>query len=159
MPQLTTPTLSHAGVAEPPGPRPPVGPLGRLAGVSFRHRWRVVLAWVAALALAIGLAAAANGEFSADYSAPGSDSEQAQTLLEEQFPSQSGDTIDVVVRSAAPVTDPAVQQDVSALLDELTSLPHVVGVDDPDTTPGGIAPDGQTLVVRGWRSAACWWVS
>ena len=39
------------------------------------------------------------GDFKADYSAPGSDSKEAQTLLEDRFPSQAGDTVDVVVRA------------------------------------------------------------
>ncbi len=144
-PQTPVPALEDP---QPSNERPPIGPLGRLARAAFRHRWRVVLAWVAALAIAIGLASVANGEFSADYSAPGSDSAQAQTLLEERFPSQSGDTIDVVVRSDAPATDPAVQEDVAALLDELGAQPHVTAVDDPYTAPGGISPDGQTLVAQ-----------
>ena len=50
---------------------PQPGPLGRLARVTYRRRGRTVLAWVAALALAIGLSAAFAGSFSADYSAPG----------------------------------------------------------------------------------------
>ena len=89
----------------PPGPstsapeahRP--GPLGRLADLSYRRRGRTVLAWIAALMLAVGLAAAFSGTFTADYSAPGSDSSQAQTLLEERFPAQQGDTVDVVVHT------------------------------------------------------------
>src|SRR5919106_819390 len=68
-------------------PRP--GPLGRLAGVAFRRRGRVVLGWIAALAVAIGLSAAFAGDFSADYSTPGSDSRQAQDLLEDRFPARS----------------------------------------------------------------------
>ncbi|MBB5788504.1 MMPL family transporter [Jiangella mangrovi] len=125
-------------------PRP--GVLGRLAGVSYRRRGRVVAAWVVAIAAAFGLSAAFAGEFTADYSAPGSDSRQAQDLLEERFPAQSGDTIDVVVRADGAVTDPEVQADVTALLDELRTQPHVVAVDDPYTTPGGIAQSGDILV-------------
>ena len=58
------------------------GPLGRLAGVAFRNRGRTVLAWVAALVVAVGLSAAFGGDFEADYSAPGSDSSKAQELHE-----------------------------------------------------------------------------
>ena len=65
------------------------GPLGRLARVAFRRRGRVVLAWVAALVVAMGLSAAFAGDFAADYSAPGSDSQQAQNLLEDRFPAVS----------------------------------------------------------------------
>jgi putative drug exporter of the RND superfamily len=124
------------------------GPLGRLAGVAYRRRGHVVLGWVAALAVAIGLSAAFAGEFTADYSTPGSDSKQAQDQLEQRFPEQSGDTVHVVVRADQPVTSAAVRSDVTGLLDELRGLPHVAAVDDPYPTPGGIAEDGQTLIAR-----------
>jgi RND superfamily putative drug exporter len=144
-----TVTLPSARPAvDEPDLRP--GPLGRLADLAFRHRLVTVLAWVAALVVAIVLAGAFGGEFKADYSAPGSDSSRAQTLLEEQFPSQSGDTVDVVVRSERPVTDPAVRSEVSALLGKLAGVPHVEGIDDPyaDGAAGSIAPDGKTVVAH-----------
>jgi hypothetical protein len=52
----------------------------------YRRRRRVILGWAASLALVIGLSAASAGDFAADYSAPGSDSRQAQDLLEQRFP-------------------------------------------------------------------------
>ncbi|HEX7188542.1 MAG TPA: MMPL family transporter [Actinomycetes bacterium] len=124
------------------------GPLGRLADVSFRHRGATVLAWIAALALAIGLAAAFGGDFKADYSAPGSDSSQAQQLLEDTFPAQAGDTVDVVVRAPDGVTDAGVRSDVRALLAELGDMGHVDAVEDPYATPGAISEDGRTLVAH-----------
>jgi putative drug exporter of the RND superfamily len=130
-----------------PSPERP-GPLGRLAGVSYRRRGRVVSAWLAALAVAIGLSAAFAGDFNADYSTPGSDSKQAQDLLEQRFPAESGDTVDVVVRADQAVTDPAVRSDVTALIDELETLPHVAAVDDPYATPGSVSEDGRTLIAR-----------
>jgi RND superfamily putative drug exporter len=124
------------------------GPLGRLAGVAFRHRGRTVLAWVAALLLALGLASAFGGDFEADYSAPGSDSAQAQQLLEERFPAQAGDTVDLVVRADAGVRAPAVREEVRGLVAELGAVPHVAAVEDPYATPGAISPDGRTLVAQ-----------
>ena len=122
------------------------GPLGRLGGLAFRNRGKFVLAWVAAIAVAFGLSTAFAGDFAADYTAPGSDSRQAQDLLEERFPGQAGDTIDVVIHAADGIDHPDVQVQVTALLAELGSLPHVVSVEDPYATPGGMAPDGQTLL-------------
>ncbi|HEU4911080.1 MAG TPA: MMPL family transporter [Actinomycetes bacterium] len=142
-----TATAPRPTEAAPPAPRP--GPLGRLADVTFRRRGRTVLAWLAVLLLAGGLSAAAGGEFTADYSAPGSDSSQAQDLLEQRFPSQAGDAIDVVVRAEQGVTDPAVREDVSALLSELSRVPHVASLEDPYATPGSVSPDGRTLVAHG----------
>jgi RND superfamily putative drug exporter len=98
------------------------------------------------IAAAVGLSSAFAGEFAADYTAPGSDSLQAQDLLEAEFPAQAGDSIDVVVRAESGVDDPAVQAEVADLFAELSSMPHVAGIEDPYATPGGIAPDGQTLL-------------
>src|SRR5215831_19340987 len=122
------------------------GPLGRLAGVAHRRKGRVILGWLAAFALVIGLSAAFAGDFAADYSAPGSDSKQAQDLLAQRFPVQAGDTVDVVVRSDTGVTGSAVRSDVTALLRELGGMPHVAAVEDPYSTPGDISRDGKTLV-------------
>ena len=122
------------------------GPLGRLAGVAYRRRRRVILGWLAAFALVTGLSAAFAGDFAADYSAPGSDSKQAQDLLAQRFPMQAGTTVDVVVGSDAGVTGPAVRSDVTALLHVFGGMPHVAGVEDPYTTPGDISRDGKTLV-------------
>src|SRR5215475_2565458 len=122
------------------------GPLGRLAGVAYRRRRRVILGWLAAFALVIGLSAAFAGDFAADYSVPGSDSKQAQDLLAQRFPVQAGDTVDVVVRSDAGVTGSAARSDVTALLRKLGGMPHVAAVENPYTTPGDISRDGTTLV-------------
>src|SRR6185437_7422813 len=109
------------------------GPLGRLAGVAYRHRGRMVLGWLGVLALAFALSAALGGTFKADYSAPGSDSKAAQQLLQTKFPTQSGDTVDVVVHSDAAVTSPAVKAAVTGVLGQIGSAAHVAGVENPYT--------------------------
>ncbi|MEJ3748096.1 MMPL family transporter [Actinomycetes bacterium KLBMP 9797] len=124
------------------------GVLGRLGGLAFRRRGRVLLAWLVGLAIAFGLSSTFGGDFAADYSAPGSDSKLAQDRLAQRFPARAGDSVDVVVRADAPVTDPAVRAEVTALLGELAGLSHVAGVDDPYASPGGVSPDGRTLLAR-----------
>ncbi|MEP6762402.1 MAG: MMPL family transporter, partial [Sporichthyaceae bacterium] len=123
---------------------PAIGPLGRLGRFAYRNRGKTVLAWVAALALSAGLSMTFGGEFFADYSAPGSDSSKAQQLLEDKFPAQSGDTVDVVVRAkgGADAAKPAVE----SLLADLGAVPHVASIENPYETPGGISPDGRTIV-------------
>ena len=128
-------------------PRP--GPLGRLAGASYRHRGRTVLAWLGVLALAVLLSTMLGGQFHADYSAPGSDSQRAQRLLASQFPAQSGDSLDVVLRSTAPASSPATRAAVTAVLAQLSGAPHVAGIQSPYAAPGGISADGHTLLAQG----------
>ena len=129
----------------PAGPRP--GPLGRLAGLAFRRRGFVLLAWALGLGLAIGLSSAFGGDPATGLSLPGSDSKQAQGLLEERFPAQSGDRVDVVVRGD-DVTSAEVKGRVEALLGQLEGMPHVAEVEDPYSTQAAVSPDGRTLVAR-----------
>ncbi|PSL05881.1 RND superfamily putative drug exporter [Haloactinopolyspora alba] len=140
---MTDTTTPRGARARPPRP----GPLGRLAAVSYRRRGRVLVAWALALAAASGLTAAFGGDFTVDYATSGSDSKQAQDLLTERFPEQAGEPVDVVVH-ADDVTDPAVRDEVTTLLDDLETLPHVTAAADPYDTPGAIAADGQTLLAR-----------
>jgi RND superfamily putative drug exporter len=134
---------------QPDVPRP--GPLGRLAGLSFRRRGLVLIAWVIALGAAIGLSSAFGGDLTNGASLPGSDSQRAQDLLAERFPAQSGDRIDVVVR-ADDVTGSEVRGKVEALLGQLGGMPHVAEVEDPYASDAAVAqavsPDGRTLVAR-----------
>lgn len=127
---------------------PRTGLLGRLAGTAVRNRGKVVLAWVAAFVAAFGLSAAFAGEFTNDYSAPGSDSQRAHQLLGDRFPSRATESVNVVVRAEDGLADLAVQAEVAALLSELRSLPHVASVGDPFAAPERIAPDGQTLLAE-----------
>ncbi len=129
-----------------PNTEPRVGALGRLAGTAHRHRVLVVVLWLVAVAAAVGLSTVASGEFRADYTARGSDSRAAQELLAERFPAQSGEQLDVVVRSeSGPVTAPAVRAEVERLLAGIAAVPHVRDVASPYGTPGAVSADGTTL--------------
>jgi RND superfamily putative drug exporter len=139
-------TLTPRRSAGPATSSPRIGPLGRLARVTFRRRGRTVLAWLGALVVAVLLSMSLGGDFTADYSAPGSDSKEAQTLLEDRFPSQAGDTVDVVVRADGGIEGQ--QQAVQDLLAELGTVEHVVAVSDPFQDPAGISQDGTTLVAH-----------
>ena len=78
-----------------PAPPAPGGRLARLADLAFRRRRAVLVAWIVALVAAFAAAALA-GDWSADYSTPGSESRAAAELLDERFPQRSPDTVDVV---------------------------------------------------------------
>jgi RND superfamily putative drug exporter len=96
--------------------------------------------------VAVLLSMSLGGDFTADYSAPGSDSKEAQTLLEDRFPSQAGDTVDVVVRADGGIAGQ--EEAVVDLLAELGTVDHVVAVSDPFQDPAGISQDGTTLVAH-----------
>jgi RND superfamily putative drug exporter len=144
MSQLDSPARPTAE----PAPQHRLGLLARIASFAFRRRWTVVAAWVVALVATTALSSAFAGEFKADYTAPGSDSRAATELLADRFPARSGDVIDVVVHSDGPATEPATRAAVGDLLGRIAAVEHVRSAPDPYTTPGGIAPDGRTVVSR-----------
>jgi len=114
------------------------GLLGRVGSACYRHRWITVLVWIAGVASLITLwtrfGAAAQNDFTG--------SDPGQTLLNQHFARQSGDTLTLAIRSDATVTSPAVQARVTGALAPFRQAPHVTGVTDPYTTPGHVSADG-----------------
>ena len=122
------------------------GLLGRVADAAFVHRRRVLLAWVAVLALAVAAVAAFGGRYTADYGTPGSDSQAAAARLGDRFAGRSGDQVDLVWRAAAGARAPEVTARIDRLLDDADGLDGVVpGARAADAE---LAPDGRTAVVR-----------
>ena len=70
--------------------------LVRLADLSYRRRGRMVLAWLAAMVVTIGLGSALAGEYNANYDTPGSESKAAGDLTQERFGGYSGGEVYVV---------------------------------------------------------------
>jgi RND superfamily putative drug exporter len=64
--------------------------LAQLADISYRRRGRMVLAWIVAAVVLIGLGSSLAGEYHADYNTPGSESKAAAELTERAFKGYSG---------------------------------------------------------------------
>jgi RND superfamily putative drug exporter len=75
--------------------------LTRLADIAYRRRGRVVLLWLVAMVVIIGVGSSAAGEFSADYDTPGSESKAASDITEQRFAGYSGQEIFVVAQDPA----------------------------------------------------------
>src|SRR5262249_42187809 len=112
--------------------------LGGIGRACYRHRGATVLAWIVLVAALITLwtrfGAAANDAFSG--------SDPGQTVLNQHFARDSGDTLTLAIRSTAPVTSPAVTAQVDKALGTFAAAPRVTGVDSPYTTPGHVSRDG-----------------
>jgi RND superfamily putative drug exporter len=104
-------------LAAPPLP----GRLARLADFAFRRRRAVVAAWVVGLVAAFAAAGLA-GDWSADYSTPGSESRAAADLLAERFPQSSPDTVDVVWQAPDGAGSAAVQERIDRLAGDAAGL-------------------------------------
>ncbi len=118
--------------------RPGAGLLGGLGRACYRHRWITLFTWVIGVACLITLwlqfGAAALNTFNSD--------DPGQTVLNQHFPRASGDTLTLAVRSADPVTSPAVRARITSALVPFERAAHVTAVSDPYTTPGQLSRDG-----------------
>jgi RND superfamily putative drug exporter len=126
--------------------------LARLADIAYRRRGRVVLAWIAAMIVIIGLGSSLAGEYNADYDTPGSESKAARNLTEREFGGYSGQEVYVVWKDPAGATSPAAQKRVDAFLAEARQVDHI----DPETPirvsrDGTIATTTLPLTVPGWE--------
>ncbi|HEU5149793.1 MAG TPA: MMPL family transporter [Iamia sp.] len=117
--------------------------LYRLGHWSVRRRRWVLAAWLVLLIGAGALSTGLGGTTSDSFTIPGTESQKAMDLLEERFPEQSGSSARLVFASEddTPLTDPAKQAAVQAVLAEAADGPEVVGVADPFTT-GTVSAEG-----------------
>src|SRR5919112_2614261 len=99
--------------------------LARLADISYRRRGRMVLAWIAAAIVIIGVGSSLAGEYNADYNTPGSESKAAAELTEERFEGYSGQEIYVVWKDEAGADSPGAEQKVDEFLAEAEQVEHV----------------------------------
>jgi RND superfamily putative drug exporter len=73
--------------------------LYRLGGWAFENRKKVLLGWMAVLAVVIASAVAFSGQFSEKFEVPGTESQRAQDLLYEKYPGAGGASARVVYRA------------------------------------------------------------
>jgi putative drug exporter of the RND superfamily len=126
--------------------------LARLADISYRRRGRMVLAWIFATVVLIGLGSAFAGEYEADYNTPGSESKAASDLTEREFGGYSGQEVYVVWKDQSGADSPAAKRGIEAFLTEAEGIPHVeqrqaIRVSEDGT----IATTTLPLTIPGWE--------
>lgn len=136
--------------------------LVHLADIAYRRRGRMVLAWIVATVVLIGLGSSFAGEYEADYNTPGSESKAASELTESAFDGYSGQEVYVVWKDPSGAMSPAAKRNVDAFFREAEQVENIerreaIRVSDdgtiatttlPLTVPGWEVPkeDGETLV-------------
>jgi RND superfamily putative drug exporter len=125
--------------------------LARLADISYRRRGRMVLAWIAATVVIIGVGSSLAGEYNADYNTPGSESKAAAELTEERFGGYSGQEIYVVWKDPAGAESADAKRRVDAFLAKAQQVDHIA---EPTETrvsrDGKIGATTLPLTVAGW---------
>ncbi|WP_395695342.1 MMPL family transporter [Nocardioides sp.] len=114
--------------------------LHRLGRSTAAHPWRTISAWLAALVVALGLAAAFGGTFHDDYNVPGARAQTGVDQLRAHVPDGGGATAQVVVHDRdGGRLDPAA---LDALVQRLHGIDHVSSVNPPR-----LSQDGDTALV------------
>ncbi|MFD7324594.1 MMPL family transporter [Streptomyces sp. NPDC059875] len=121
-----------------PNPQSPgqgKGLLWRIGAWSARHFVVVIVAWLVALGGLMVLQHAYGGEYSDNYSLPGSQSQKGLDVLRAHEPAAGGYSAQVVLHDAAkPLTE--VSDQVSSAVASLGKLPHVLSAQNPLPPPG-----------------------
>ena len=126
--------------------------LTRLADIAYRRRGRMVLAWIVAAVVIIGLGSSLAGEYEADYNTPGSESKEASELTEKAFGGYSGQEVFVVWKDEDGAMTPGAKKNVDAFLAEAAEIDNV-----EEATATRVSDDGSIgtttlpLTVPGWE--------
>ncbi|NUK01030.1 MMPL family transporter [Streptomyces lunaelactis] len=125
-----TPTTTRTSVFE------------RLAAFSYTHRWRALILWVVVLVGITGASVAAGNAYHNDFSLPGTDSQQAQSVLEKHGSAQADAAVQIVVRATDGIRDGAVEGRVGTMLEKVAGLPSVTDVRSPYEDAAAVSKDG-----------------
>jgi RND superfamily putative drug exporter len=105
----------------------------------------VVVVWLTVLVGSFAASRAAGTDFSTKFQLPDTQSAQALSLLQKDFPAASGSSDQIVLHATAgTLHDPAVQARAEQMLDQVAALPHVRAVASPftDAGAGQVSKDG-----------------
>ncbi|WEH40622.1 MMPL family transporter [Streptomyces sp. AM 2-1-1] len=120
----------------------PTGRPRRLGGWCARHSVGVLLLWAVALAGLQGLVHAYGGDYSDDFSLPGTQSQDGLDVLRAHAPSAGGHSAQIVLHDGEPLTD--LSDQVSSAVTGLRKLPDVLVVQNPLPPPGSTPPPPPT---------------
>jgi RND superfamily putative drug exporter len=126
--------------------------LARLADIAYRRRGRMVLAWIVATVVLIGLGSSLAGEYHADYNTPGSESKAASEFTKREFSGYSGQEIYVVWKNPKGIDSPATKRQMDAFFAQAEKVDHVERRSAVRVSKDGtIATATLPLNVPGWE--------
>ena len=117
--------------------------LQRLARTCYRRRRWVLVAWIVALVAAFALSSAVGGAFKTEFKLPGTESQAAYDLLGKSSFKNRQVQAQVVFAAKQGIDDPAVQQAMTKLFDEIEQKIPGVAVQSPYDNPTQISQNGR----------------
>jgi putative drug exporter of the RND superfamily len=126
--------------------------LARIADIAYRRRGRMVLGWIIATIVLIGLGSNLAGEYHADYNTPGSESKQASDLTQRAFKGYSGQEIYVVWKDPNGAKSAGATQAMDKFFSQAEAVKHVGKRGEIRVSEDGrIATTTLPLNVPGWE--------
>jgi putative drug exporter of the RND superfamily len=117
----------------------------RFATWTTGHRKTVIIGWIVALIGFGAIASSVGSDFTEEFSLPSSDSKDALDLLENRFPAQAGDTVQIVYKAESGVESAAVKRTMEGVFAAVDKFPHVSEVASPYEKGGAaaVSDDGE----------------
>ncbi|NYI08141.1 MMPL family transporter [Allostreptomyces psammosilenae] len=117
--------------------------LYRLGRLAYRRRWAVLIAWLLALAVAVGASVAFSAEPEDSFSLPGTEAQETLDTLGERFPEASGGRGQVVFHApdGQQLTTPEAREAIEQTTAAVGAVDGVIAVVDPFTGQS-ISPQG-----------------
>ena len=121
--------------------------LERWARFAHRRRGTIIGAWGVGIVLLVAGMIGLGGEYSSDFSLPGSESQVALDLLEDNFAARAAAEADLTWKDERGIDDPQVRVIVERTINELKAVEHVAEIESPFDNPAYISKAG--TVARG----------
>jgi len=120
--------------------KPPL--LERWARFTHRRRGTVMGAWAAGVVILVFSMIQWGGEFSSEFSLPGSESQKAADLLEDRFPARAGAEADLVFEAEKGIDDPAIRTQIERTINQARVSDQVAEVESPYDNPAYVSESG-----------------
>ncbi|WP_374312436.1 efflux RND transporter permease subunit, partial [Microbacterium sp.] len=117
---------------------------------SYRHPWRVLVAWLLLLGIAGGSAAVFMKGTDNSFSIPGTEAQEGIELLDRSFPQASGTSAQLVIVAddGDVVTDDPYAAEIDDTIAHLEDLDGVIAVTDPfDEMVSGLVSDDESAAI------------
>jgi putative drug exporter of the RND superfamily len=122
--------------------------VGRLGARCARHRWIVVILWIALLGGVISAATIAGGHANATFTVPGTGAQTGADIANRAFPEGKGLTGQVVVEGApGQIEQDDTKKVMEKTIKDLATLPHMSAVTSPYGPGGEISADKSTAII------------
>lgn len=119
---------------------------------SYRHPWRVLVAWLLLLGIAGGSAAVFMKGTDNSFSIPGTEAQEGIALLDRSFPQASGTSAQLVIVAddGDSVAEDPYASEIDATIAQLEDLDGVLAVTDPfnEMVSGLVADDESAAIIR-----------